>query len=111
MGHQRYYGIWLSVAVRVSVTSHKRHSHCWFQSDPSQTITQSHHWHYIIAPQAHFVQERAGYLGSRQKLSGGHDHAGLRGDMDEAPSHIEYVLIELCDVIGTLGVFPVRYTA
>ena len=46
----------------------------------------------FIAPQAHFVQERAGYLGSPQDLCRGHDNAGLRGDMDEAVSHIEYFL-------------------
>ena len=45
----------------------------------------------IIAPQAHFVQVPAGYLGSRQRMSGDTsiDNAGLRGDMDEAVSHIE----------------------
>ena len=50
----------------------------------------------IVAPQAHFVQERAGYLGSPQKLSGGHDIAGLHGDMDEACSLSESFLKLRC---------------
>ena len=43
----------------------------------------------VFAPQAHFVQESAGYLGSRQRMSGDTssiDNAGLRGDMDGACS-------------------------